>query len=94
LCAYDLPGGAILMQFTSFSPIMIILDGSGGQYDEGTQELTILDATGVYSAFKRGHNHMVDRLHQLVAGIPFANFPSSGYNEYCFCNISQYPHIL
>jgi len=94
LCAYGLPGGAILTQFLPFGPVTVIPDGSVGQYDEGTFELTILDATGVYSAFKGGHNHMVDRLHQLVAGNPFANFPSSNYNEYCFCNISQYPHIF
>jgi hypothetical protein len=91
LCAYDLPGGAMAMQFTGGSFSMIILDGHGGQYDEGTFELTILEATGVYSAFKDGHNHMVDRLHQFVAGTPFANFPSSGYDEFCFCNISTYP---
>jgi len=91
LCAYQLPGGAIAMQFTGGGFPMIILDGNGGQYNEGTFELTILEATGVYSAFKGGHNHMVDRLHQLVAGTPFTNFPSSGYNEFCFCNISQYP---
>ena len=90
LCAYQLPGGAIAMQFTGGGFPMIIPDGSGGQYDEGTFELTILEATGIYSAFKGGHNHMVDRLHQLVAGPVFAGFPSSGYNEFCFCIISQY----
>ncbi len=51
---------------------------------------TSLEATGVYSAFKGGHNHMVDKLHQLVAGTPFADFPTSGYDEFCFCNISTY----
>jgi hypothetical protein len=91
LCAYQLPGGAIAMQFTGGGFPMIIPDGSGGQFDEGTFELTILEATGIYSAFKSGHNHMVDRLHQLVAGAPFTGFPSSGYNEFCFCIISQYP---
>ena len=91
LCAYQLPGGAIAMQFTGGGFPMIIPDGTGGQFDEGTFEVTILEATGVYSAFKGGHNHMVDRLHQLVAGTPFASFPSSGYNEFCFCIISQYP---
>jgi hypothetical protein len=90
-CAYQLPGGAIAMQFTGGSFTKIILDGSGGQYDEGTFPMTIMEATGVYSSFKGGHNHMVDRLHQLVAGLPFAGFPSSGYNEFCFCIISQYP---
>ena len=89
-CAYDLPGGAIAMQFTGGGFPMIIPDGSGGQYDEGTFELTIAEATGVYSLFKGGHNHMVDRLHQLVAGPLFAGFPSSGYDEFCFCLISQY----
>ncbi len=89
-CAYELPGGAIAMQFTGGGFPMIIPDGSGGQYDEGTFELSILEATGVYSPFKGGHNHMVDRLHQLVAGPPFAGFPSSGYDEFCFCIISQY----
>ena len=91
LCAYQLPGGAIAMQFTGGGFPMIIPDGSGGQYDEGTFELTILEATGIYSGFKGGHNHMVDRIHQLVAGPPFAGFPSSGYDEFCFCIISQYP---
>jgi hypothetical protein len=90
-CAYDLPGGAIAMQFTGGGFPLILPDGSGGQFNEGTFELTILEATGVYSAFKGGHNHMVDRLHQLVAGPVFAGFPASGYNEFCFCIISQYP---
>jgi len=91
LCAYHLPGGSIAMQFTGGGFSLLIPDGAGGQYDEGTFELTVLEATGVYSAFKGGHNHMVDRLHQLVAGPPFTGFPSSGYNEFCFCIISQYP---
>src|SRR6202790_1971691 len=91
LCAYQLPGGAIAMQFTGGGFPMIIPDGRGGQYEEGTFELTILEATGVYSAFKGGHNHMVDRLHQLVAGPIFGGFPSAGYNEFCFCILMQYP---
>lgn len=92
LCAYDLPGGAIAMQFlpTSAGFTLLVPDGAGGQFDEGTFELTILEATGIYKAFKGGHNHMVDRLHQLKAGTPFAGFPSSGYDEFCFCFISQY----
>ena len=92
LCAYDLPGGAIAMQFlpTSAGFTQLISDNNGGQFDEGTFELTILEATGIYKNFKGGHNHMVDRLHQLKAGMPFTGFPSSGYNEFCFCIISQY----
>jgi hypothetical protein len=89
-CAYDLPGGSIAMQFNSgpvipsigFNTFVPFSDGAGGNYLEGTFELMILEATGVYSAFKGGHNHMVDRLHQLANG---------QFDEFCFCNISQYP---
>jgi hypothetical protein len=98
-CAYDLPGGALAMQFQpppvgappGYNDFVAFLDGKGGQYDEGTFELDILEATGIYSAFAGGHNHMVDKLHQLVAGPFFAGFPAAGYDEFCFCNISTYP---
>jgi hypothetical protein len=90
-CAHALPGGALAQQFTGGGFGLLIPDGHGGQFDEGTFELTVLEANGVYSAFTNGHNHMVDRLHQLVAGPPFTGFPSSGYNEFCFCNITSYP---
>jgi hypothetical protein len=89
LCAYDLPGGAISMQFlptppgapAGFNGFVPFPDGMGGNYLEGTFELTILEATGIYRAFAGGHNHMVDRLHQLANG---------SFDEFCFCNISQY----
>ena len=90
LCAYDLPGGAIAMQFLSNGNFVVVPDGMGGQYDEGYLPLTILEATGNYRAFAGGHNNMVDKLHQLVAGAPFAGFPSSGYDELCFCMIFQH----
>jgi len=90
LCAYDLPGGAIAMRFMPGGNFPVVVpDGMGGQYDEGYLPLTILEATGIYRAFAGGHNHMVDKLHQLVAGAPFAGFPSSGYDELCFCTIFQ-----
>ena len=81
LCAYQLPGGAIAMQFTggAFTPHP---DGHGGQFLEGTFELTVLDATGVFRAFRGGHNHMVDKLHKLANG---------NFDEFCFCIISTYP---
>jgi hypothetical protein len=90
LCAYDLPGGAIAMSFNSVPPgappgyngFVPFSDGAGGFYLEGTFELMILQATDRYRAFQGGHNHMVDRLHQL------AN--NAGFDEFCFCNISQY----
>ena len=92
LCAYDLPGGAIAMQFIPGGNFPVVVpDGMGGQYDEGTIPLTILEATGIYRAFAGGHNNMVAKTHQLVAGSPFAGFPGSGYDEFCFCIISEYP---
>ncbi len=56
-------------------------DGLGGFFLKGTFELRILEATGIYRSFEGGHNHMVDRLHQLVLTAPF--------DEYCFCFISR-----
>ena len=89
VCIYDLPGGAIAMQFIGspvipeigFNTFVPLADGNGGFFLEGTFELSILDATGIYERFKGGHNHMVDRLHQLATGT---------FNEFCFCNISSY----
>jgi hypothetical protein len=86
LCAYQVPGGALAMQFTcpTTGPggtfTSSVSDGMGGFYLDGTFELTILEATGIYKSFQGGHNHMVDRLHQLVDGT---------YNEYCVCIISR-----
>ena len=90
MCAYDLPGGSIAMTFLppppgappGFNGFVPFPDGSGGNYLTGTFELTIVQATGVYRSFQGGHNHMVDRLHQMSNG---------SFNEHCFCNISQYP---
>jgi hypothetical protein len=91
LCAYDLPDGAIAMQFASspvlqdigFNTFVPFPDGKGGFFLEGTFELMILEATGIYRALQGGHNHMVDRLHQLDAA-------GTKFDEFCFCNISQY----
>jgi hypothetical protein len=81
LCAYQLPGGAIAMRFLSTSAgfTNTVPDGLGGQYLEGTFELTILEATGIYGSFEGGHNHMVDRLHLLAGG---------QFDENCYCIIS------
>ena len=82
LCAYEIPGGALAMQFTpncgGFNPD--VPDGLGGAYMNGTFELKILEATGIYRSFEGGHNHMVDRLHRLANGT---------FDEYCFCFISR-----
>ena len=77
--AYDLPGGAIAMAFTSlnFTPVP---DGQGGTYLVGTAELDITEATGIYQSFVGGHNSMVDILHQLADGT---------FVEHCICIISR-----
>lgn len=80
LAAYDLPGGTILMQFTGESDQPPIADGQGGFFQQSTFELTILDASGIYSPYKGGHNHMVDRIHGLASGL---------FDESCFCIISE-----
>lgn len=88
LCAYDLPGGAIAMQFINgngtavqrnFGYAAVIPDGNGGYYLKGTFELNIVEATGVYSVLASGHNQMVASTHLLADG---------SLDEYCFCHIS------
>jgi hypothetical protein len=83
LCAYHLPGGSFAMRFTG-SDFVFVPDGFGGQYLEGTFELTVLEARGIYRSFVGGHNHMVDKLHFLPPGDG-----SGGADEYCFCFVSR-----
>ena len=59
LCAYDLPGGAIAMTFNSVplatprvQRFCAVPDGHNGLFLEGTFELMIIEATGVYGAFQ------------------------------------------
>jgi hypothetical protein len=81
LAAYQLPGGAIAMEFIpECGGLTPSPDGLGGFFLNGTLELTILEATGIFRSFEHGHNHMVDRLHQLSDG---------NFDEYCFCFISR-----
>jgi hypothetical protein len=85
LCAYHLPGGSFAMQFTpEGTDVNSVPDGHGGKFLEGTFDLTILEATGIYRPFVGGHNHMVDKAHFLAPGDG-----SGGLDEYCFCNISR-----
>ncbi len=82
LCAYDLPGGALSMQFiTGAEHITTFDDGAGGSILQGTWELTVLDATGIFRHFKGGHNHMLDNLHFLASG---------DIDEYCVCFIRRH----
>jgi hypothetical protein len=80
LCAYDLPGGAIAMRFTSNSNTESVDDGAGGTYLQGTFELKIPEATRPYRPFVGGHNRMVDNLHLLASG---------DADEFCVCLISR-----
>jgi hypothetical protein len=79
LCAYHIPGGSFAMRFTG-SDFVFVDDGAGGQFLEGSFELTVVEATGIYRPFVGGHNHMVDKLHFLASG---------DVDEYCFCFISR-----
>jgi hypothetical protein len=83
LCAYHIPGGSFSMRFTG-QDVVTVPDGRGGKYLEGTYELSILEATGIYRPLVGGHNHMVDKLHFLAPGDG-----SGGVDEYCFCFISR-----
>lgn len=83
LCAYHVPGGSFAMRFTG-GDFVFVDDGVGGRFLEGTFELTVTEATGIYRPFVGGHNHMVDRLHFLAPGDG-----SGGLEEYCFCFVSQ-----
>jgi len=83
LCAYHIPGGSFAMRFTG-SKYVFVDDGQGGNFLEGTFELTVLEGTGIYRSLAGGHNHMVDRLHFLAPGDG-----SGGADEYCFCFISR-----
>ena len=83
LCAYTLPGGNIAMEFTS-SDVATVADGHGGNFIEGTYELTILEATGRFHYLAGGHAQMVDKLHLLAPGNG-----SGGIDEYCFCFITS-----
>ena len=84
LAVYQLPGGAIAMQFIpNCGGLTPSPDGLGGVFLNGTLELRILEATGIFGSFEHGHNHMVDRLHQLDAA-------GTQFDEYCFCFITRH----
>jgi hypothetical protein len=84
LCAYDLPGGALSMQFLPQKNVVTFDDGHGGSILQGTWELKVLEATGIFRRFVRGHNHMLDNLHFLA---PVNG--SADIDEYCVCFINR-----
>jgi len=87
LCAYDLPGGALSMRFLPESNVQVFdhggspCTGQDAAILQGTWELTVLEATGIFAGFAGGHNRMLDNLHFLPAGT----------DEYCVCFVSRRP---
>ena len=81
LVAYELPGGALTMNFTA-NNLAPVPDGFGGTFFIGTLQLGIMEATGIYESFVGGHNTMVDILHRLADGT---------FVEHCYCVISRFP---
>jgi len=82
LCAYDFPKGKILAKFTFVDDVTFSYEQSadGSFIFVGTEELEILEATGIYRSFAGGHIHMVDVLRLTAAG---------SLVEHCFCHISR-----
>ena len=79
LCAYDILGSAMAMEFTGSNTVPVP-DGTGGSYIQGTFDLNIVEATGSLRSFVGGHNLMVDNLHLLASG---------GVDEFCVCLITR-----
>jgi hypothetical protein len=77
--AYHVPGGSFTATFVG-GDFIEIPDGEGGVFWDGTFELNILEATGIYRPFAGGHIHMVDILHITADGF---------FDEYCFCHVSK-----
>ena len=86
LCAYDFPKGKILANFTFVDDVTTFTyfpdPVSGPSWIlEGTEELDILEATGIYRSFAGGHIHMVDRLEYRASDDKLI--------EHCFCHYSR-----
>ena len=81
LCAYDLPGGSFTAMFTGIHDVVTdyVQSPNGSWTLDGTFELDILEATGIYQSFAGGHIHMVDIL-KFRAG-------DGTLLEDCFCHI-------
>jgi hypothetical protein len=81
IVTYDLRKGALTAKFIpELEDTEVIPDGAGGIYINGTYELDILEAAGIYRSFAGGHIHMVDVLQLTADGF---------FVEHCFCYISR-----
>ncbi len=80
LCAYHYPGGSI-------SAIFLNMIGDTTTYPDGswtfvgTEDLNILEGTGIYQPFAGGHIHMVDVLKFRAS--------DGAFIEKCFCYVSH-----
>jgi hypothetical protein len=84
LCAYDLPGGAFVAQFTGPDDAeqLPAVPSPGESWTlDGTFKLAILEARGAYRPFADGHIHMVDIL-KFRGG-------SNTFLENCFCHVHR-----
>ena len=85
LCAYDVPGGSFSARFTGTGDFVKQLPESPLPGDswtlDGTIQLEILEATGIYRPFVGGHIHMVDIL-RFRAG-------DGTFLENCFCHFHR-----
>ena len=83
LCAYHVPGGSFSARFTMMDDVVNSYEefADGSWTLDGTFELDILEATGIFKPFAGGHIHMVDILKYRAADDTFL--------EYCFCHVSH-----
>ena len=83
LCAYDFPKGTILARFTFIDDVTIDYQEfpDGSWIGNFTEELEILEATGIYRSFAGGRIHMVDRLEFRAS--------DGALIEHCFCHYSR-----
>ena len=80
VCAYDLPGGSLTAMFTGTNDVTTAYEESANGWAlDGTFQLEILEATGIYQPFVGGYIHMVDILKFRAA--------DAALIEDCFCHI-------
>jgi hypothetical protein len=80
LCAYHYPGGSLSARFLNMIGTTTY-DPDGSWTFVGTEDLVILEGTGIYRPFTDGSIHMVDVLK--------FNAVDGSYLEYCFCHVSH-----
>jgi hypothetical protein len=80
LCAYHYPGGSISAVFLNMIGDTTT-EADGSWTFVGTEDLNILEGTGIYGPFASGHIHMVDVLKFRAS--------DGAFIEQCFCYVSH-----